>query len=54
MIRTEIVAIVERELPGTSDFYFNMMYSIYSLPNIVLPLFMGSLIDRIGALLYST
>lgn len=27
---------------------FNMLYSIYSLPNIVLPFFGGILIDKMG------
>lgn len=31
-----------------SSLQFNMLYSIYSLPNIVLPLFGGLIIDRIG------
>jgi len=33
---------------GLTTFQFNLLYSIYSLPNIVLPLFGGYLIDKIG------
>jgi len=31
-----------------SDFQFNMLYSVYSLPNTVLPLAGGILMDKIG------
>jgi MFS family permease len=30
------------------DYYFNMLYSVYSLPNMVLPLLMGVAVDRCG------
>jgi MFS family permease len=41
-----------------SNLQFNMLYSIYSLPNIILPFFGGILIDKIGVrvsiLIFST
>ena len=30
------------------DVWFNLLYSVYSLPNIILPLICGVLIDRVG------
>jgi len=30
------------------DYYFNLLYSVYSLPNIALPLIMGMAVDRCG------
>ena len=30
------------------EYYFDMLYSIYSVPNIILPLFGGLLIDKVG------
>jgi MFS family permease len=30
--------------------YYSMMYSVYSLPNIVLPLIGGVLVDRVGVI----
>uniref|UniRef100_A0A0G4HUD5 Lysosomal dipeptide transporter MFSD1 n=1 Tax=Chromera velia CCMP2878 TaxID=1169474 RepID=A0A0G4HUD5_9ALVE len=33
---------------GTFEYYFNLLYSVYSLPNILLPLFFGWLIDATG------
>ena len=33
---------------GDSDFRYNQLYSVYSYPNVILPLFGGVLIDRIG------
>lgn len=35
-------------LPRRFELYYEMMYSVYSLPNIVLPLIGGVLIDRVG------
>eukprot|EP00823_Brevimastigomonas_motovehiculus_P000707 TRINITY_DN108_c0_g1_i2.p1 TRINITY_DN108_c0_g1~~TRINITY_DN108_c0_g1_i2.p1 ORF type:complete len:511 (+),score=140.07 TRINITY_DN108_c0_g1_i2:24-1556(+) len=31
-----------------NDFYYNLFYSVYSFPNIVLPLFAGLLVDWLG------
>ncbi|OQS05172.1 Major Facilitator Superfamily (MFS) [Thraustotheca clavata] len=31
------------------EFLFNMLYTLYSIPNIVLPFFGGFLVDRLGA-----
>lgn len=31
-----------------SDTQYNLLYSVYSFPNIVLPLFGGLLVDRCG------
>lgn len=31
-----------------NNLQFNMLYSIYSLPNIILPFFGGMLIDKMG------
>lgn len=30
------------------DYYFDMMYSVYSIPNMFLPMFGGMLVDRVG------
>jgi len=30
------------------DYYFNLLYSVYSLPNVMLPLMMGLAVDRCG------
>lgn len=30
------------------DYYYNLLYSLYSIPNIVLPIFGGLLVDRAG------
>lgn len=30
------------------DYYFNLLYSVYSLPNVLLPLVMGLAVDRYG------
>ena len=32
------------------EYTFDLMYSVYSLPNIVLPLFGGLLVDRVGVI----
>eukprot|EP01083_Nonionella_stella_P221463 791175_1 len=32
-----------------TDTQYNLLYSVYSFPNIILPLFGGALIDKIGA-----
>ena len=37
-----------KEEMGLNDTKFNSLYSVYSFPNIVLPLFGGFFIDRIG------
>mmetsp|Transcript_32342 Transcript_32342/g.59033 ORF Transcript_32342/g.59033 Transcript_32342/m.59033 type:complete len:461 (+) Transcript_32342:81-1463(+) len=37
--------------PATSekyDYYFNLLYSVYSLPNVALPLLMGMAVDKCG------
>ena len=31
------------------EFYFNLLFSIYSIPNTVLPFFGGSCVDRVGS-----
>jgi MFS family permease len=33
---------------GIDDFQYSWLYSIYSLPNVILPLFGGYLIDYVG------
>jgi len=42
------MAFIEKQRPGLSDYYFNLMYSVYSFPNIILPILSGILIDKIG------
>ncbi|OQR97464.1 Major Facilitator Superfamily (MFS) [Achlya hypogyna] len=38
------------ELPADRfEFLFNMLYTLYSIPNIILPFFGGFLVDRLGA-----
>jgi MFS family permease len=36
------------DLFGIDNFRFNLLYTVYSLPNIILPFFGGVLIDRLG------
>eukprot|EP00330_Aristerostoma_sp_ATCC50986_P005462 CAMPEP_0114586660 /NCGR_PEP_ID=MMETSP0125-20121206/9816_1 /TAXON_ID=485358 ORGANISM="Aristerostoma sp., Strain ATCC 50986" /NCGR_SAMPLE_ID=MMETSP0125 /ASSEMBLY_ACC=CAM_ASM_000245 /LENGTH=436 /DNA_ID=CAMNT_0001782185 /DNA_START=199 /DNA_END=1509 /DNA_ORIENTATION=- len=48
MIKTEITSVIEKQYPGQSETYFDLMYSLYSLPNIFLPIASGILIDRVG------
>ena len=33
---------------SNADMYFSLLYSVYSLPNIILPLISGVLIDKYG------
>lgn len=33
---------------GIDQFKFNLLYTVYSLPNIILPFFGGVLIDKLG------
>jgi len=40
-------AVLSKDLSITS-FQFNLLYTVYSLPNIILPFFGGVLIDRMG------
>ncbi|EQC31215.1 hypothetical protein SDRG_11138 [Saprolegnia diclina VS20] len=35
--------------PDRFEFLFNMLYTLYSIPNIILPFFGGFLVDRLGA-----
>ena len=39
---------IEEKLTGDSSFKYNMLYSVYSYPNIILPFFGGLFIDRVG------
>ena len=42
---------LEDYMPSTSSSYetqFNLLYTVYSVPNVVLPLFGGSFVDRFG------
>lgn len=34
---------------GITNIEFNLLYTVYSLPNIILPFFGGILIDKMGA-----
>uniref|UniRef100_A0A6U3WEK3 Lysosomal dipeptide transporter MFSD1 n=2 Tax=Ditylum brightwellii TaxID=49249 RepID=A0A6U3WEK3_9STRA len=38
-------------MPPSNKFeiHFNLLYSLYSLPNVILPFFGGNIVDRIGA-----
>ncbi len=40
-----------KSLDNEFEFYFNLMYSIYSLPNVILPFLGGILITKFGYLL---
>jgi MFS family permease len=42
--------MLERTSMATNqyDYYFNLLYSVYSLPNILLPLILGMAVDRCG------
>ena len=46
------------DLFGINTFEYTILYAVYSLPNIVLPLFGGFFVDkigiRIGLLLFSS
>ena len=46
----EISSLTPKEVEERQEFdrNFNLLYSCYSWPNTVLPLFMGVLIDRVG------
>lgn len=48
MIKGELIPLIENSHPGMSDAYFNLLYSIYSLPNIIFPIIAGIMIDKIG------
>jgi hypothetical protein len=48
MIKPHLTQMIEKHHPGMSETYFNVLYSAYSLPNIVLPLITGVMIDKIG------
>lgn len=39
---------IDEELTGGSSMKYNMLYSFYSWPNIILPFFSGIFIDRMG------
>ena len=39
---------LEKEMTGESSVKYNLLYSVYSFPNIILPLFGGIFIDRLG------
>lgn len=40
---------LERDGKPITEFEFNLLYALYAFPNVVIPLFGGMLIDRIGA-----
>jgi len=48
IVKEDFIAFIEKQSPGNSDYYFNLMYSTYSFPNIILPILSGILIDKIG------
>jgi len=48
LIKAEITKLIETKAPRKSEYYFNLMYSLYCFPNILLPIMSGMLIDRIG------
>jgi hypothetical protein len=39
---------IGKKLTGGSESKYNLLYSVYSYPNIILPLFGGLLIDKLG------
>eukprot|EP00345_Euplotes_harpa_P006756 CAMPEP_0168328182 /NCGR_PEP_ID=MMETSP0213-20121227/6335_1 /TAXON_ID=151035 /ORGANISM="Euplotes harpa, Strain FSP1.4" /LENGTH=186 /DNA_ID=CAMNT_0008331217 /DNA_START=70 /DNA_END=630 /DNA_ORIENTATION=+ len=39
---------IENSMTGESSFKYNMLYAMYSYPNIILPFFTGVFIDKIG------
>lgn len=39
---------INDEMTGGSSFKYNMLYSMYSYPNIILPFFSGVMIDKLG------
>lgn len=52
-----LLSMLERQFSGDGtpegdqfELYYEMMYSVYSLPNIVLPLIGGVLVDRVGVI----
>lgn len=43
--------MIEESNPESPETSFNMMYTLYALPNIILPMIAGTLIDRFGRIL---
>mmetsp|Transcript_21800 Transcript_21800/g.25077 ORF Transcript_21800/g.25077 Transcript_21800/m.25077 type:complete len:98 (+) Transcript_21800:272-565(+) len=41
-------AYISESMTGASSLKYNMLYSMYSYPNIILPFFSGIFIDRLG------
>ena len=37
------------QLLGQFDTYFSLLYTVYSIPNMVLPFFGGYFVDKLGA-----
>lgn len=46
-----MMAMIEEKRPEAPETYFNMMYTLYAFPNIILPMIAGALIDRFGRIL---
>ena len=47
-LKTSLQARFHTVPKETFEFYFNMLYSIYSIPNVFLPFVGGILVDRLG------
>lgn len=48
VIKMKIIEMFQTQNADQAEYYFNLMYSLYSFPNVILPIFSGLLIDRIG------
>lgn len=48
VIKLKIMEMFEKQNADQAEYYFNLMYSVYSFPNVLLPIISGLLIDRIG------
>ena len=39
---------ISQEMTKGNDFKYNLLYSVYSYPNVILPLFGGLMVDKLG------
>jgi len=39
---------IAQVMTNNNEFKYNLLYSVYSYPNIILPLFGGLMIDKLG------
>jgi len=50
VLKDNFLKVIETSNPeGNSEIDFNLFYTIYSMPNILLPIFGGVIVDRFGS-----